>query len=829
MAFDKTKVVRAAEKYLAQGKIPAAIKEYRAIVEHDQSDFTALNMLGDLYVRSGNKADAIKAFTRIAEHYRGQGFALKAIAMYKKIDRLQPGSIEIANQLAALYEMQGLIVDARAQYLAVADALSRDGESQKALNVLRKVADLDSHNVEIRLRLADGYMHENLRVEAGRAYAEAGGQLLARGQHERALDALKKALSIDPRDKESLSHLVSAHLAVGSADEAAEMLETALAERPGDVELLTLLVSAYIEAENAPAAERTAVALFSQDSANYQRFVDVARLYLRQDNADAAVRVLSGITEQVLNAREEEELIRLLNETLARNPEQLDALRLLVRVYTWQPDDVNLRNVLEQLAEAAEAAGQSEEERQALAQLIQLAPEEARYRERLQALGGAPESFETPYASDTSFASLPMSGEVPTFESFMVSEEGASGTTSSGSDATAEQFGEFEWNTVGSPTDAMSTSAPPAADASTPGSAAGENWGDASTASAELSNNAQASTDSSFQEFDFSSAVAETPNAANSANQPVEANQTALTPDARREAMLRQELESVDFYLAQGYAEIARDTLEMLERQFGAHAEIDARRAQIPPTPPIAVPAASTPIEGGGEFGFALYNTVEETAPTAAEEALSEIDEVDTAFEILGSQTSTPSQPTAPVNAPAPTPAAPVPPAVAASQNSIDPGLASIFDEFRSAIEEDEPATSNGDYETHYNLGLAYKEMDLVDEAVEEFQTAAGLSAPQDGTPRYLQCCNLIGHCFMQKGMPRLAVMWFKKGLDAPGHTEDEYQALRFELGGAFEQMGDLDQAIDTFTEVYGVNVSYRGVADKLRNLQAQKAVTGNK
>ena len=77
----------------------------------------------------------------------------------------------------------------------------------------------------------------------------------------------------------------------------------------------------------------------------------------------------------------------------------------------------------------------------------------------------------------------------------------------------------------------------------------------------------------------------------------------------------------------------------------------------------------------------------------------------------------------------------------------------------------------------------------------------------------------------MQKGMPRLAVMWFKKGLEAPGHTEDEYQALRYELGTSYEQMGELDQAIDVFTEVYGINVSYRGVAEKLRDLQAQKAV----
>ena len=152
----------------------------------------------------------------------------------------------------------------------------------------------------------------------------------------------------------------------------------------------------------------------------------------------------------------------------------------------------------------------------------------------------------------------------------------------------------------------------------------------------------------------------------------------------------------------------------------------------------------------------------------------------------------------------------------------IDPGLAAIFDEFRTAVEEEEPST-NGDYETHYNLGLAYKEMDLLDEAVEEFQNAAGLVTSQDGTARYLQCCNLLGHCFMQKRMPQLAAMWFKKGLDSPGHTEDEYQALRYELGTAYEQMGDLDRAIAVFTEVYGVNISYRGVSNKLRELQKSR------
>jgi len=137
-------------------------------------------------------------------------------------------------------------------------------------------------------------------------------------------------------------------------------------------------------------------------------------------------------------------------------------------------------------------------------------------------------------------------------------------------------------------------------------------------------------------------------------------------------------------------------------------------------------------------------------------------------------------------------------------------------------VEAEDPAP-DGDYETHYNTGLAYREMGLIDQAVEELQGAIALVAPQDGTSRYLQCCNLLGHCFMQKNMPRPAAMWFKKGLETPGHTEDEYQALRYELGLAYEHMGNLERALEIFSEVYATDVNYRGVATKLRDLQAQK------
>ncbi|HEX8649954.1 MAG TPA: tetratricopeptide repeat protein [Pyrinomonadaceae bacterium] len=818
MGFDKTKVVRAAEKYLALGKIPAAIKEYRQIVENDPSDFTALNMLGDLYVRTDKKKEAIACFARIADHYREQGFALKAIAMYKKIDRLNPAAADIASRLAALYESQGLIVEARAQYLVVADAYTRAGQAQKALEVLRKIADLDPQNTEVRLKLAEGYLRENFRSDAAEAYLEAGAQLFARGAHERALDIYTKALDLSPHNRAALSGLVSVQIALGSPDEAAEALERALQVEPNDVELWSMLAHAYIEAEDAPAAERATAKLVSHEPSSYQRFADVARLYLKAGDTDAATRVIAGIAEQLLAGRGEKQLLDLLNEVLALNPEQVEALRLLVRLHTWQHDTERLVAVLERLAEAAEAAQLVEDEHYALSQLVRLAPEEPRYLQRLRALGISAE------AEGAGAAHHPFehpSHDVPTFESFMPNVE----AEATARDALGGGATEFEWNAV---------TPPSASDPASSFADLNEDWAGADAGSHDPSTTAAPPPLTGFNEFDFSSPETSTPPHADRAVETDNAFEIqGGATEVRHADLLRQELESVDFYLAQGYTDIALDTLDMLERQFGAQEEINARRTQIqkaipadpaaaaaPPVADAAPPHATS--DASVEFsGFKLYDVAEEAMASSSTEDAAAGD-IDAAFMEL--------EAAAPPLVPAAEPASATTRPETSQANvpvnqkaGIDPGLAAIFDEFRTAVEEEEPVASDSDYETHYNLGLAYKEMDLLDEAVEEFQTAAALVAPQDGTPRYLQCCNLLGHCFMQKGMPRVAVMWFKKGLDAPGHTEDEYQALRYELGTSYEQMGELDQAIDVFSEVYGINVSYRGVADKLRDLQAQK------
>lgn len=756
MAFDKVKTLRAAEKYLELGKIPAAIKEYCKIVESEQEDFTTLNMLGDLYVRVGNQAAAISCFHRIAEHYRDQDFSLKAIAMYKKIDRLKPHDVDIAINLADLYAKQDLVVEARAHYLMVAEAHNRGGSTREGLDVLRKIADLDPQNTDIRTKLAEGYLKEKMTAEAATCFVEAGRQLHTRGAFDDALRSFGSALEIAPSDRVCLRGILAAHSARGTADEAAEIIERVSADHPDDLELLSMLASAQIEAEDPEQAEQATAALVAKQSSAYLRYVDVARLYLRSDRSDDAVRVVGQIAEQMLAEREENQLFDLVNECLTCDSDNVQALRLLARSHWWKRDTENLKAALERLAEAAEAAGLVKDERYALTQLTRLVPDQAHHAERLGQLGGAEEEDAAETLAEFETSDQPAFAELaPVAENQLECESPAPASAGEA---------EFEWNSVPEMADPWS----------------------APTGEMEIERG-----------FTFEAVVAEElPGSATSdvAEDTSEEPVVTVNPVAqqRKEALRIQELESVDFYIAQGYLDIAVDTLNLLEHQFGPHVDIDLRRERLQDpegitTPPTALEEVTLD-EGGASFEREF-----ELAPVEAS---------------VAGEAPTPQQ----ANLEAP--------------QKIDAGLAEVFEEYRVSAEGE---VGSGDYETHYNLGLAYHEMDLFEEALEEFQIAVGLVSPGDGTPRYLQCCNLLGHCFIQKGVPQLAVTWFNKGLNAPGASEDERQALRYELGAAYDQVGDLDRAIEIFTEVYGINVSYRGVNERLRELQARASGSNGK
>jgi tetratricopeptide (TPR) repeat protein len=145
--------------------------------------------------------------------------------------------------------------------------------------------------------------------------------------------------------------------------------------------------------------------------------------------------------------------------------------------------------------------------------------------------------------------------------------------------------------------------------------------------------------------------------------------------------------------------------------------------------------------------------------------------------------------------------------------------LAGIFQEFRNDLGE-QPEDEEEDLETHYNLGIAYREMGLLDEAIGEFQKVA--KAVQKGKPfaYAMNCSTLLALTFMDKGEPKIASLWYKRALEVPSLDPETILALRYDLAVSLESAGDSSAALDSFRQVYAMNIDYRDVADHIATLQ---------
>jgi tetratricopeptide (TPR) repeat protein len=138
-----------------------------------------------------------------------------------------------------------------------------------------------------------------------------------------------------------------------------------------------------------------------------------------------------------------------------------------------------------------------------------------------------------------------------------------------------------------------------------------------------------------------------------------------------------------------------------------------------------------------------------------------------------------------------------------------------VFREFKKGVSKQ---LGEGDHEAHYDLGIAYKEMGLVSDAVAEFRTASHAPA------RRVDALHMLGVCLVDAGRAAEAVPEFEAALTAPGMSPDQTLAVRFELGRAFEAMGEIARARETWQAVAAVDPGFCEVEERLAALGQEKA-----
>jgi len=146
--------------------------------------------------------------------------------------------------------------------------------------------------------------------------------------------------------------------------------------------------------------------------------------------------------------------------------------------------------------------------------------------------------------------------------------------------------------------------------------------------------------------------------------------------------------------------------------------------------------------------------------------------------------------------------------------------LAEMFGELKQDLEAG-GASADEDPETHYNLGIAFREMGLLDEAIGELQKACQSFDHGHPFPQIMQTYTWLAQCFLDKGVPEAAVRWYDKALNVVGIDGETRVALHYEMASAYEAAGDKPSALKHFMDVYGSNIDYRDVAERIKALKS--------
>jgi len=146
--------------------------------------------------------------------------------------------------------------------------------------------------------------------------------------------------------------------------------------------------------------------------------------------------------------------------------------------------------------------------------------------------------------------------------------------------------------------------------------------------------------------------------------------------------------------------------------------------------------------------------------------------------------------------------------------------LAGMFGELKQELEE-EATIAEEDPETHYNLGVAFREMGLLDEAIGELQKVCQAVDRGHPFPQIMQTYTWLSQCFLDKGVPEAAIRWYEKALSLPNLDQETRTALHYELASSHEIAGNKPMALKHFTEVYGSNIDYRDVAERIKSLKS--------
>jgi tetratricopeptide (TPR) repeat protein len=202
VAVNREETLKAAEKLLKQGKIPAAIEEYVRVLEDNPEDWNLANTVGDVFAKAGQADRAAEQFNRAADHLYGEGFFPRASAVYKKALKVRSNDDHALWQLADIAGRNGLSLDARSHYNRLIQDRRAAGNERGAVDCVIRLGQLGDANVDAKRVAAQALLERGETKPAARLILGIADIHTKEGRGPEALIALREAVQLDPDDAE---------------------------------------------------------------------------------------------------------------------------------------------------------------------------------------------------------------------------------------------------------------------------------------------------------------------------------------------------------------------------------------------------------------------------------------------------------------------------------------------------------------------------------------------------------------------------------------------------------------------------------------------------
>jgi len=786
---DKTLIMKEAQKFLSRGQIDKAISEWEKLIK-ESPDGNTFNIIGDLYLKKGDKKNAIESFHQAAKFFRDEGFSLKALALYKKLLNINSSDPEALFALGQLNEEKGLSTDAIKYYLAAADALAKEGKKDRLLEIYEKILSLSPSNIPLRNKVAEIFLKEGLTSGASKEYIFIAEIYAEKGNIKESEDYYRKVLKIQPLNKEALLGLVRLYELSGRPEIADETLKEACALLPDDTGVLFRHAEILLSrGETGNAGERLREILEKEpDNIGARRLL--GDIYLQSGDKENAWKEYLPMIDAMILEEKYGESIELLESF--RDFDPLETGKRLASLRRKLGEDDLAAEELVSLGDALQDRELFEEAICCYRDALEIRSGDEALTEKIRALT---REQEPPPEQTVDHDEEEEETIIPT----AVTEEGKKSTEEILIESDIflryglhnEALRLLEGLKIKDPRNievharlkSLYASASDKESAVTECLILSELY--RRSGNAELAEGVLKEALSILPE---DPRLAERGLTAEAPGEPL----PGLTENVLEEPDLKdheEEISEADFYTGQGLYKEAYEILERLSGLFPENREIEKR---IETLNRMESSIQEGPSEKTGEYPESSAPSGEEvfiggnhTPPAHEQEEFED-------FTLTDQDLVEAEEMPEPI---------------------LDDDVLDIFQEFKKGLEKE---LGEEDSETHYNLGIAYKEMGLIDDAIKEFQTS------RDDPKRFLQSSTMLGVCYMEKGVFSLAVDVLSGALERIDPSDESYWAVKYDLAEAYERDNNPQKALDLYTEVFGWNAGFRNVSDKVSQLKTR-------